>query len=317
MKILVTGGAGFIGSHLAQRLLARGDDVVIVDNLNPYYDPALKHARLEKLAKGAHFFEADIADAEKLGEIFEKHQFDCIYHLAAQAGVRYSLSHPEVYERTNVAGTKNILELARTHGNPRVIFASSSSVYGDSRETPFQEERKLGKALSPYAKTKQDGEKMCKEYAEKYGMNVTALRFFTVYGPWGRPDMALFSFTEKILKGEPIEIYNNGNMRRDFTYIDDIVDGLIRTLDKAPHGYEVYNLGRGAPTPLMDFVSVLENKLGTKAVMLKKPMQEGDMQETYAGIAKAKQELGFNPNVLISEGVGKFVDWYLAYTGRA
>ncbi len=321
MKILVTGGAGFIGSAVAKRLLDERNEVVIVDNLNPYYDPALKRARLESLTQGASFYEADIADKQKLEEIFKKYPFDVIYHLAAQAGVRYSLSHPEVYQRTNVDGTKNILELAHAHGNPRIIFASSSSVYGDTREVPFTEKAGVGNALSPYARTKQEGEKLCKEYAEKYGMNITALRFFTVYGPWGRPDMALFSFTEKILNNEPIEIYNNGDMKRDFTYIDDIVEGLILALKNQPPGFEVFNLGRGAPVPLMDFVRVLEEKLGKSAQKINKPMQEGDMKETYASISKAQKGkeqggLDFHPKVQIVKGVGEFVDWYRSYTRK-
>ncbi|MEK9177367.1 MAG: SDR family NAD(P)-dependent oxidoreductase [Patescibacteria group bacterium] len=312
-KILVTGGAGFIGSHVTKKLLALGHEVVVVDNMNKYYDPALKRARLNEFKDKITFYEADIADLPALTEIFEKHNFDTICHLAAQAGVRYSLSHPEVYQRTNVVGTKNVLTLAHTYGIPHVIFASSSSVYGDSRETPFMEEKSLGKPLSPYAATKQEGEKLCREYAGEYGMNITALRFFTVYGPWGRPDMAPIIFTEKMLKGETIELFNGGDMKRDFTYIDDIVDGFMLALEKAPAGFEVFNLGRGVPTPLMDFVSVLETTLAVKARTIKKPMQPGDMQETYASISKAWEVLHFRPKVLIVEGLQKFVEWYRMY----
>lgn len=316
MKILVTGGAGFIGSHVVARLLERGDEVVIVDNINSYYDPELKRARLAVLTKGAQLYEIDIADFDALEEVFKIHSFDLIYHIAAQAGVRYSLSHPEVYIRTNEVGTKNILELARTHGTPPIIFASSSSVYGDLTATPFREDGELGEALSVYAATKQTGEALCKEYAVAFGMNVTAVRFFTVYGPWGRPDMALFSFTEKILQGESIEIYNHGDMKRDFTYIDDIVKGLLLISEKAPQGFTIYNLGRGTPVALLDFVTALEKALGVSVNIVKKPMQPGDMKETYASTKKAEEELGFKANVSIEEGIQRFVDWFRMYHNK-
>jgi len=314
MNILVTGGAGFIGSHLIKRLLDDGHSVVCVDNMNPYYDPALKRARLAEFKDRIMFYETDISDFDALSAIFEKHAFNLVYHIAAQAGVRYSLSHPEVYARTNIIGTENVLKLACAHGKPDVIFASSSSVYGDRHDAVFTEEE-IGKALSPYAATKQEGEKLCREYAEKCGMNVTALRFFTVYGPWGRPDMAPVIFTEKILKGESIDIYNGGDMKRDFTYIDDIVDGCILA-QKNPRGFRVFNLGRGVPTPLMDFVSALEGALGAKAKTVMKPMQPGDMKETYASIQKAQKELGYRPKVLVQEGIKKFVEWYRTYHNK-
>lgn len=311
MKILVTGGAGFVGSHIVERLLKRGGEVVIVDNINPYYDPALKRARLASLCSGANMYEVDIADADALEAVFKSHSFDLIYHIAAQAGVRYSLSHPEVYVRTNVVGTENVLKLACAYGKPPVIFASSSSVYGDIKAPIFMEDE-TGTALSPYAETKQKGEALCEKYAKECGLNITALRFFTVYGPWGRPDMAPILFTEKILKGEPIEIFNEGDMKRDFTYIDDIVDGCILAGEN-PNGFRVFNLGRGAPVALLDFVSILEKELGVTAHIIKKPMQPGDMKETYASISKAQKELGFDPKIQLESGVRQFVKWYRQY----
>lgn len=314
MKILVTGGAGFVGSHIVERLLKRGDEVVIVDNINPYYDPALKRARLASLCKGASVYEIDIADFDALEKVFKIHSFDLIYHVAAQAGVRYSLSHPEVYIRTNVVGTENVLKLACAHGKPPIIFASSSSVYGDIKAPIFMEDE-IGTPLSPYAETKQKGEELCEKYAKECGMNITALRFFTVYGPWGRPDMAPILFTEKILRGDTIEIFNEGDMKRDFTYIDDIIDGCILAGEN-PNGFRVFNLGRGAPVALLDFVSTLEKELGVTAHIIKKPMQPGDMKETYASIHKAYGELGFKPKVQLVEGVSKFVKWYRSYHNK-
>jgi UDP-glucuronate 4-epimerase len=314
MTILVTGGAGFIGGSLVERLLQDGNSVVVVDNMNAYYDPAIKRNHLALFQEAlAGFYEIDIADFEALSGVFEKHHFDLVYHLAAQAGVRYSLSHPEVYERSNVLGTRNMLELSHQHAVPHFIFASSSSVYGDLVTGIFIE-NEIGTALSPYAKTKQEGEKMCKEYAENFNMNITALRFFTVYGPWGRPDMAVSSFTEKILKGEPIEIYNNGDMKRDFTYIDDIVDGLIRAQSHR-NGFDVFNLGRGVPIPLLDFVEVITAEVAPKAdiAIVKKPMQPGDMKETYASIRKAQEAFGYQPKMNFVEGVRSFVKWYRTY----
>lgn len=311
MKILVTGGAGFVGSHIVERLLKRGDEVVIVDNINPYYDPALKRARLASLCSGANMYEVDIADADALEMVFKSHSFDLIYHIAAQAGVRYSLSHPEVYIRTNVVGTENVLKLACAYGKPPIIFASSSSVYGDIKAPIFMEDE-TGTALSPYAETKQKGEALCEKYVKECGLNITALRFFTVYGPWGRPDMAPILFTEKILKGEPIEIFNEGDMKRDFTYIDDIVDGCILAGEN-PNGFRVFNLGRGVPVALLDFVSTLEKELGVTAHIIKKPMQPGDMKETYASISKAQKELGFDPKIQLESGVRQFVKWYRQY----
>jgi len=311
MKVLVTGGAGFIGSHLVHRLLERGDEVVIVDNINPYYDPALKRARLARLCESAKLYEIDIADSDALKKVFEEHPFDLIYHFAAQAGVRYSLSHPEVYERSNVVGTRNVLGLACANGKPPVVFASSSSVYGDMKAPIFMEEN-IGAPLSPYAETKQKGERLCKEYAKECDMDITALRFFTVYGPWGRPDMAPILFTDRIVRHEPIELFNEGDMKRDFTYIDDIIDGSLLAGEN-PGGFRVFNLGRGAPVALLDFVSNLEKELGITAERINKPMQPGDMKETYASISKAQEELGFDPKVSLEEGIRSFVKWYREY----
>ena len=313
MNILVTGGAGFIGSHLIQRLLSKGHRVVSVDNMNPYYDPALKKARLNQFKKNIVFYQADIADEKAIEKIFKKHSFDVVCHLAAQAGVRYSLSHPMVYGRSNYMGTLVILECAKKYGVANIIFASSSSVYGDTGVMPFEENAPCDKPVSIYAASKRAGELLCSSYAGLFGMDITALRFFTVYGPWGRPDMALFSFTENILKGKPIELYNGGDMRRDFTYIDDIIDGFMLVLKKQPKGFGIFNLGRGAPAGLKDFVTTLESALGVTAEIINKPMQAGDVHETYASVEKAKRMLGFSPKVLISEGIPKFVEWYKSY----
>jgi UDP-glucuronate 4-epimerase len=315
MNVLVTGGAGFVGAAVTKRLLKEGHAVVVVDNLNEYYDPALKRARLAEFGKDISFYQIDIADLSALEGVFKKHAFDKVCHLAAQAGVRYSLVDPCAYARSNYVGTGNVLELARRYGSPHVVAASSSSVYGASTSLPFTEDDPCDKPLSIYAASKRTGELLASAYCSLFKMNITALRFFTVYGPWGRPDMALFSFTEKMLKGESIEIFNNGDMKRDFTYIDDIVEGFMCALAK-PAGYAVYNLGHGAPVALRDFVMTLEDALGVKAVTVDKPMQAGDMKETYASVEKAKRELGFEAKVSLEEGIPKFVAWYRMYHDR-
>ncbi len=312
-KILVTGGAGFIGFYVVKALLAEGCEVVVVDNLNPYYDPSLKRARLKEFRKNITFYRIDIANEQALDRVFARHHFDAVCHLAAQAGVRYSLTHPLIYGRSNYQGTLAVLECARRHGVKHVVFASSSSVYGETGKMPFEETDPCEKPVSIYAASKRAGELLCQTYANLFGMDVTALRFFTVYGPWGRPDLAFFSFTEKILAGQPIELYNNGNMRRDFTYIDDIVSGFMLALKKRQKGYEVFNIGRGAPEELKSFVSTLENAIGMKASVIMKPMQPGDVRETYASIEKAKLVLGFEPTVSIREGIPQFVAWYRDY----
>jgi UDP-glucuronate 4-epimerase len=315
MTILVTGGAGFVGAALVKRLLTEGHTVVVVDNMNQYYDPALKRARLAEFKDKITFYEIDIADLAALEEVFKKHAFDKVCHLAAQAGVRYSLVDPYAYAKSNYVGTGNVLELARRYGSPHVVVASSSSVYGASTALPFTENDSCDHPLSIYASSKRAGELLASSYCSLFSMNITALRFFTVYGPWGRPDMALFSFTEHMLKGEPIEIFNNGDMKRDFTYIDDIVEGFMNALSK-PMGYAVYNLGHGHPVALRDFVTTLEDALGIKAQTIDKPMQAGDMKETYASVAKAKRELGFEAKVSLEEGVPQFVAWYRRFYDR-
>jgi UDP-glucuronate 4-epimerase len=314
MNILVTGGAGFIGSHLVKRLLLEGHTIVAVDNMNDYYDPALKRARLAEFENDITFYKEDIADSGAMKNIFEKHSFDAICHLAAQAGVRYSLSHPLVYGHSNYMGTLTLLETARHNNVKNFVFASSSSVYGETGRVPFTEDDACDAPVSIYAASKRAGELLCSSYAGLFDMNITALRFFTVYGPWGRPDMALFSFTDNILNGKPIELYNGGDMRRDFTYIDDIIEGFVLALGKNQNGFTTYNLGRGKPAHLTEFLTTLEKTLGMKADIIKKPMQPGDVHETYASIDKAKRELGFEPKVLIDVGIPKFVEWYRGYT---
>lgn len=315
MKILVTGAAGFIGSHVSRALLERGHELVCVDNMNSYYDPALKEARLAQFKDRVTFYEADIADLDAMTRIFSEHVFDKICHLAAQAGVRYSLQDPFAYARSNYAGTQNIFELAHRNGSPHIVFASSSSVYGLTGKMPFEETDACDKPVSIYAASKRATELLGFTYHSLYNMDITALRFFTVYGPWGRPDMALFSFTEKMQKGEPIEIYNNGDMKRDFTFIDDIVQGFVLALEK-PNGFQIYNLGRGNPVALGDFVAALEEALGIEAVKVNRPMQLGDVKETYASVEKAKKDLGYEPKVDIQEGIRRFVEWYRSYHNK-
>lgn len=312
MKILVTGGAGFIGNYLTLRLLADGHDVVIVDTVNAYYDPTLKEARLKRLPDTVPVYRVDIADMDALETVFKEHTFDAIAHLAAQAGVRYSLIDPLAYARTNYLGTQNILEMARLYGVPHVVLASTSSVYGKNKDMPFQEDTHIGTPISVYAASKRGGELLGHVYAHLFGINVTCLRFFTVYGPWGRPDMALFLFTEAMLNDKPIELYNGGDMKRDFTYVDDIVEGFARALER-PMGYEIINLGHGKPVHLREFVALIEETLGKKASVVEKEMQPGDVSETFANVSKAKELLGFSADVSVEEGVKNFVKWYRDY----
>ncbi len=314
MNILVTGGAGFIGYHLIEALLKEGHTVVCVDNMNEYYDPALKEARLARIAERIEFFKINIADQAALESVFKSHSFDAVCHLAAQAGVRYSVENPFVYAESNFTGTLNVLEFSRRYGVKHVVAASSSSVYGENKKIPFEETDRTDQPVSTYAATKKAGEVLAYAYHHLYGMNSTCIRFFTVYGPFGRPDMALFKFAKSILEGKPIDVYNNGNMRRDFTYVSDIVDGFVAALSK-PLGYEILNLGRSNPVQLMDFIKVLEKELGTKAQMNMLPMQQGDVPETYADISKARKMLGYEPKVSVEEGVKKFVEWYRSYYG--
>jgi len=313
-KILVTGGAGFIGSALIQALVAQGDSVVSVDNFNNYYDPKLKRDRIEKFLSGVNFKmnEIDICDFAALDKIFSSKKFDAICHLAAQAGVRYSLENPFAYEKANILGTLNLLELAKKHQVRNFIFASSSSVYGGNTKVPFSETDRVDNPVSLYAVTKKADELMAHTYHHLYGMNCTGLRFFTVYGPWGRPDMALFIFTKAIFEGRPIDVFNNGKMERDFTYIDDIIDGIIRAIDRNS-GYEIYNLGNNKPIALEYFIQVIEKNIGAKTQKNLLPMQEGDVPKTWADIEKAKTKLGWEPKTGIEEGIEKFLQWYKEY----
>lgn len=312
MKILVTGGAGFIGSALAKRLFDDGHEVVVIDNFNEYYDVTLKRARQGRFLEGITVIEGDITDEEFLRELFSAHTFDVVCHLAAQAGVRYSVEHPDVYINSNVRGMQALLETMKNFGVKRMVFASSSSVYGRTSTVPYREEEAADRPVSIYAATKRAGELLAHIYAQQYGMEITCLRFFTVYGPWSRPDMAMLKFAQKIAKGEPIDIYNNGDMRRDFTYIDDIVEGFAHAVER-PLGYEVINLGNGQPVNLLAFVEMLEKSLGMQAKKNMLPMQQGDVFETYADTTKAKEKLGFSASTPFEEGIDNFAQWFKEY----
>lgn len=312
MHYLVTGGAGFIGHHLVLKLLSEGHLVTVVDSMNDYYDPAIKEARLKRFPAAVKVYRFDIVDREALESIFKEHQFDAVAHLAAQAGVRYSLEFPEVYIQANYVGTFNVLDLAKKYNVKKVVLASTSSVYGTSMNMPFVETDLAPEPMSIYAATKRATEYLAATYHHLYKMDIICLRFFTVYGPWGRPDMALFLFTDKILNEEPIDVYNNGNMRRDFTYVDDIVAGFSLSLEKGK-GYEVFNIGNGTSVHLMDFIKIIERELGKEATINFMPLQPGDVPETYADISKAKTRLGYQPKVSVEEGVKNFIHWYLEY----
>lgn len=314
MAILLTGIAGFIGSNVAKKLLSAGVDVVGVDNFNDYYDPKIKRDRIAKFLGDYDFkvYECDIADKEKLQGVFANHKIDKICHLAAQAGVRYSLENPDAYIMSNIVGTNNIFELAKDYGIKEVVYASSSSVYGGNTKIPFAESDAVDNPISLYAATKKANELQAHVYHHLYGINCVGLRFFTVYGPWGRPDMALFKFTKAILAGRPIDVYNNGQHRRDFTYIDDIVAGIVAALNHC-QGYEVYNLGNNRPVDLEYFIGQIEEQLGQKAIKNYLPLQIGDVPETYADIDKAKNKLSYEPKVGIEEGIKNFIAWYREY----
>lgn len=313
MKVLVTGGAGFIGSHVILELLKRGDTVVNIDNINEYYDPALKRARLARFKDQIEHHEIDIVDREAVENIFKKHTFDVVCHLAAQAGVRYSIQNPFIYAQTNYIGTLNILEYAKQYKVPHVVLASTSSVCGTNEKMPFHEDDRVDTPISIYSASKRASELLAHSYNHLFGLNVTVLRFFTVYGPWGRPDMALFLFTKAILADEPINVFNHGNMKRDFTYIDDTVLGIVAAIHKEPNGFRIYHLGNGKTIPLMDYINTIEKTLGKKAVMNFLPMQDGDVAETCADITKASRELGYTPKTDVSVGVPQFIEWYLQY----
>ncbi|MBC6472235.1 MAG: NAD-dependent epimerase [Hormoscilla sp. GM102CHS1] len=329
-SILVTGAAGFIGFHLCQHLLTRGESVIGIDNLNDYYDVSLKQDRLKQLQQYQQFQFAklDIADRQAIPELFDRHQPEKVAHLAAQAGVRYSPLNPHAYVDSNLVGFVNILEGCRHGGVKHLVFASSSSVYGVNSKTPFSVHDNVDRPVSLYAATKKANELMAHTYSHLYGLPTTGLRFFTVYGPWGRPDMALFLFTKAILAGEPIKVFNHGKMQRDFTYIDDIITGVVRVLDKIPEPdpnwsdsdpgsshapYKLYNIGNNQPVELLRFIEVLEACLGMKAQKHMLPMQPGDVPITYADIEDLEKAVGFRPSTPIEVGVERFVIWYRNY----
>ncbi len=329
MAVLVTGVAGFIGAATARALLERGDEVVGIDNLNDYYDPGLKRARIESLSarfdNRFRFEQVDFADAEALNGHSQKYDYDRIVHLGAQAGVRYSLENPQAYVQSNLVGHCNMLELARHRASSHLVYASSSSVYGGNKSLPFRVEDRVDHPLSLYAATKKADELLSESYASIYGMPMTGLRFFSVYGPWGRPDMAMWIFTKALYAGEPLPLFNRGEMRRDFTYIDDIVSGILACLDappahdgatkaggsNAPHA--IYNIGNHRSEDLMRVVELLEKATGKKALVSPEPMQPGDAKESFADISAIERDHGFKPTTTIDEGVPRFVEWYREY----
>ena len=313
MKVLVTGVAGFIGMHCAQRLTARGDEVVGIDNLSPYYSVQLKRDRLQQLRIAFH--EMDIASASALEEIFEKAKPEAVLHLAAQPGVRYSLENPAVYVQTNVVGFANLLECCRRHPPRHLVFASSSSVYG-TNPVPWSESQSVDHPVSLYAATKKSNELMAHVYSHLFGLHATGLRYFTVYGPWGRPDMSAMLFTNAILDGKPIAVFNHGDMQRDFTYVDDIVEGTLRVLDRPQH-YAIYNIGNHQPVGLLDYIAALERALGKKARLEMKPMQQGDVKSTYADTTALAGAVGFAPSTPLEQGLQRFAVWFRQYYGRA
>lgn len=328
MKILVTGAAGFIGFHLTVSLLERGDEVVGVDNLNDYYDPQLKRDRLDVIREHAKanafsFLKLDIADRDAMATLFIEHSFDVVVNLAAQAGVRYSLKNPNSYVDSNLVGFVNILEGCRRAEVRHLIYASSSSVYGMNIKQPFSVDDRVDCPVSLYAATKKSNELMAYTYSHLYNIPTTGLRFFTVYGPYGRPDMAYFKFTKAIIDGDPIDVYNNGDMKRDFTFIEDIVEGILAIIDRAPaigdksHSsstlpYKLYNIGNNSPVTLMSFIDTIESACGRKAIKNFLPMQAGDVPITYADIKELQEDTGFRPKTTIQDGLQRFVNWYLA-----
>jgi UDP-glucuronate 4-epimerase len=332
--ILITGAAGFIGFHLAKRLLDDGHGVVGIDNLNDYYDPTLKERRLVVLDEYPRFEFAkmDLKNRAEIETVFSNYGFGVVVHLAAQAGVRYSIENPRAYIESNIVGHLNVLEGCRHEGVGHLVYASSSSVYGANTKMPFSVHDNVDHPLSLYAATKKSDELMSHTYSHLYGLPTTGLRFFTVYGPWGRPDMALFKFTDKILKGEPIDVFNYGNHRRDFTYIDDIVEGVVRVMAKTPEGNEawssdnpdpasskapwkVYNIGNSQPVELMRYIEIIEECLGKKAEKNMLPLQQGDVPDTCADVDALVEDVGYKPSTTIEEGIKKFVDWYREFHG--
>ena len=334
MKILVTGAAGFIGMHVCQRLLARGDEIIGLDNLNDYYDVSLKEARLARLTPHSSFSfrKLDVADRPGMAELFARETPERVIHLAAQAGVRYSLKNPHAYIDSNVSGFVNVLEGCRHAGVKHLVYASSSSVYGGNTRLPFSEHDNIDHPVSLYAATKKANELMAHTYSHLFGIPTTGLRFFTVYGPWGRPDMALFLFTKAILEGRPIDVFNNGRMQRDFTYIDDIVEGILRVADKPPVAndafdkdnpdpasswapYRVFNIGNNSPVELMAYIDTLQQTLGKTAQINFLPLQDGDVPATNANVEALHAVTGFAPATTVKQGIGNFVSWYRNYYG--
>ena len=332
MAILVTGAAGFIGSHVAQRLLARGETVVGLDNVNDYYDPRIKEARLVKLVAQPNFsfLRMDIADRPAMEAIFAQHRFERVVHLAAQAGVRYSITNPHAYVHSNIVGFQNILEGCRAVECQHLVYASSSSVYGGNAKLPFSVHDNVDHPLSLYAASKKANELFAHAYSNLFALPTTGLRFFTVYGPWGRPDMALFLFTKNILEGKPIDVFNHGKHRRDFTYIDDIVEGIVRTLDRPATAHpdfdamqpdpgtssapwRVYNIGNSRPVDLLDYIGAVEKCVDRKAIMNLLPLQQGDVPDTMADVQALEQDIGYRPATTVEVGVARFVAWYREY----
>ncbi|WP_026001388.1 NAD-dependent epimerase/dehydratase family protein [Pseudomonas donghuensis] len=317
MKILITGAAGFIGHALSKVLASEAEYIVGIDNLNDYYEVSLKRSRLADLAniENFKFIEADLADAEKINDIFSEHAFDCVVNLAAQAGVRYSLDNPMAYVQSNVVGFLNVLEACRHHSVNKLLYASSSSVYGLSKEVPFSTGQRVDNPISLYAATKKSNELMAHTYSHLYGLQTIGLRFFTVYGPWGRPDMAMFKFTKAIFEGKSIDVYNHGALSRDFTYIDDIVIGIKLLLQSAAvmEKYSLFNIGHGSPVNLMDFIRAVEVATGIQAKCNFMPMQPGDVEQTWADTRGLFDVVGYTPNVSVEDGAAKFVSWYRSY----
>lgn len=310
MNVLVTGGAGFIGSHLVERLLSEGHAITVLDDFNDFYQPKLKRANIAAVSGNVNVVEADIRDTAGVERLFKEGKFETVFHLAARAGVRPSILEPRLYIETNIQGTFNLLEAAKSHGVRRFVFASSSSVYGTIPETPFREDMCIDRTISPYAATKLAGEQFCSNFAALYGLRCICLRFFTVYGPRQRPDLAIHKFTRNIFDGIPIDQFGDGTTRRDYTYIDDIVDGIMACLSYEGPRFDVFNLGESQTTSLAELITQIEQALGKKAIINMKPEQPGDVPLTYADITKARKCLSYRPSTKVTEGIPKFVEWF-------
>ena len=316
MNVLVTGGAGFIGSHTVERLLARGDSITVLDEFNDYYDPAVKRANVEAFNGAARVVEGDIRDRALVDRLFDEGKFETVIHLAGRAGVRPSIQEPELYLAANINGTFHLLEAARRTGTPRFVFASSSSVYGINKKVPFAETDLIVNTISPYAMTKMAGEQLCSNYTNLYGIRTVCLRFFTVYGPRQRPDLAISKFTRLIDEGKPVPRYGDGSTARDYTYIDDIVDGIMAAAAYQGAPFDIFNLGGSRTTTLSELIALVEKALGKPAIIENLPLQPGDVPLTYADVSKAHDLLGYAPHTPITEGIPKFVAWYLAMKDR-